>query len=168
MKKITPFLAVVVALAMTISLAACASTTVDADSYPDSCYVTADDGTVSYTESSVILSHIDDPKAVKVAIGTAVLAFVATDKLPAETVLKVTDAVSTLISSDNSYSALASLLSGEVDNDQIKIVLSIINASGLLDTLNGMTSVSISDCDKALLEKLVSYINDLVEPYAGD
>lgn len=152
-------------------LPACAGTTTGGDgivtSYPDACYAVAEDGSTAYAES-VILETLNSPTVVKTAIGTAVMAGVVTDKIDADDVLAVTYAVRSLLEADNTYSALASLVAGEVDNKQVSAVLSILSATGLLDELQAMTDVNVSVCDVALLTKLLDYVDALVEPYAED
>lgn len=165
MKRLIFLIAIVTMAAV---LSACASTSTVDTTYPDACYTEADNGTKALCADSIILNKISNPIAVKVAVGTAVLTGVATGKVKAEAVLKVTSAVDALIASDNSYWALSTLLAQKIDNEQIKVVLSILNASGVLDMLDTMTTVSISECDKALLARLIDYINGIVEPYAAE
>jgi hypothetical protein len=170
MKKINFTLLMLFVLAI---CSACGTTNYTAKDLPKECQVVStivdkngnEIKSVDVCKDSIILKYISVPRTIKSSIGTAVLLAVKADKISAEDVIDVTSAIRTFINTDNTYSALAILLTTVINSSEIDTVVTVLEATGIFNELESLTDISLYDCDKALLIILCDYIDSIIAPY---
>lgn len=150
------------ALAVALCLAACSTTTSTTYTAPDACY---SDG--AFSGDSLILTALPDPRLVKTAVVTAVVAGLAAGKINSAEVTAVVMAVKAVLAAESQYSTLAGTIGSKVDSKQIAAVLTIVSATRLLDQMAGNAS-PISSCDKALLVKFCDAVLEALAPYTSE
>jgi hypothetical protein len=111
---------------------------------------------------SAILTYLPKPLPLRTAIVGGVLASVQAGYVSQSAVLKTCADARVMLEGSSTYSGVVAWIKQEIEPGKIQAVLSLVNATGVLDYLAGLTG-DVSPCDKALLLRLIEAVEEAVE-----